>query len=130
MILTLLEMRPLSELDWPSLGWVMLLLGLTMACLRVKARFASIAEHGKAAELLAHVIVVYFGLGMLTFGVTAALRATFPVPGGVAWQGPIAVIGGIAAMTIGGCTLAEHVVSIVRERRRVMATAAVPAPQE
>lgn len=107
----------LIGLDWPSIGWVALLALLTWACLAVKSRYSVIAECGRGPALLANVVIGYFSIGMLTFGVTAAARAHFPVPGGTAWDGAVAVIGGIAAVTIGGCTLLEHAVT-VRARQR------------
>jgi hypothetical protein len=121
----LLEIPAWSSLDWPSLGWVLVLAGLTAACLRVKARFPEIAAAGKLPAALAHVVVGYFSVGMMAFGVTAATNAYFPVPGGSAWEGSIAVVGGIAALTIGSCTLLEHVARVRVAGRQAAATPAV-----
>jgi hypothetical protein len=107
----------IAAVDWPSLGWTALLGVLTAACLTVRVRFRQIAAAGRAAEILAHVVVGYFGVGMALFGGAAALHARFPVPGGVAWEGPIAVIGGIAALVIGSTTLYEHLVEVLAVRR-------------
>src|SRR5437870_5302661 len=89
------------NLDWPSLAWAAILGGLTFACLRVKSRFPAISEQGALARVLAHLVIGYFSIGMTAFGAFAAFNAEFPVPGGAAWTGPVAVIGGFAAITIG-----------------------------
>lgn len=108
-------------LDWPSVAWAAILAGLTLACLSIKARYPTIAELGIAARVLAHVVIGYFSLGMLAFGASALVRSYFPVPGGAAWEGPVAILGGIAAMTIGGCTLAEHALQVRALRRTPVA---------
>lgn len=108
---------PLQLVDWPSLGWVALIGSLTFACLTVKSRFEHVSRMGRFPELLAHVVIGYFGLGMTAFGGWAAATATFPVPGGHAWEGPVAVAGGLAALTIGSCTLAEHLMQVRAMRR-------------
>jgi hypothetical protein len=99
---------PLALIDWPSLGWVALIAAVSFATLTVKARYASIHEMGRGAQWLAHLTVGYFGLGMATFGSWSVANAYFPVPGGAGWEGGLAMIGGLAAFTIGGCTLSEH----------------------
>jgi hypothetical protein len=108
----------LASLDWPSLAWVLILAGLTMACLRVKARFPEIAAAGRVPAVLAHVVIGYFGVAMSAFGLSATTSAYFPVPGGAAWEGPVAVVGGMAAFTIGACTLLEHLVRVRSARGR------------
>ena len=115
-----------SGLDVGSIAWVCLLGALTYSCLRVNARFEAVAEAGRGAELLAHVVMGYFSLGMLAFGAAAAVNARFPVPGGAAWEGPVAVLGGLAAFTIGCCSAIEHV-RLVRVRRAALATVAIDA---
>jgi hypothetical protein len=107
-----LSSTPTIVLDWPSLAWTTILAGLTFSCLAIKARFAWIAQQGALARALAHVVIGYFGLGMMIFGASAAARGRFPVPGGAAWEGPIAIVGGLAALVIGSTTLAEHVLSV------------------
>ena len=69
------------------------------------------------ARTLAHVVIGYFGMGMMAFGASAAARAHFPVPGGAAWEGPIAVVGGLAALVIGSATLVEHCVTVRATRQ-------------
>jgi len=108
--------------DWPSLGWTAMLGVLTAACLTVRARFRQIAATGRAAEVLAHVVVGYFALGLTLFGAMAAMRARFPVPGGTAWEGPVAVIGGIAALVLGATTIYEHLANVLAFRREASAS--------
>lgn len=117
-------------LDWSSIGWALLLTGLTLAALAIKARYPAIAEQGRAARALAHLLVGYFGTGMVLLGAHAALTSTFPVPGGAAWEGPVAIAGGLAAMTIGGSTLLEHVLCVARLRRETSTPEAVTASAE
>ena len=121
-----LNNAPTLVLDWPSIAWTTLLAGLTFACLAVKARFPSIAEQGAVARVLAHVLIGYFGLGMMTFGAAAAARGRFPVPGGAAWEGSIAIVGGLAAFVIGSTTLVEHLVAMKATHREAQ-SAPVPA---
>ena len=109
MPLLLATATPAALIDWPSVGWTALLAVLTFTCLTVKARFRQVTRAGRVATVLGHVAVGYFGVGMVVFGGMAAFEGTFPVPGGVAWEGPVAVIGGIAALVIGATTLYEHV---------------------
>lgn len=103
---------PLILLDWASIAWAAVLAGLTLSALTVKSRFRNIAEHGAGARVLAHALIGYFSFGMMAFGASAAASARFPVPGGAAWEGPIAVAGGAAALIIGTVTLVEHVVQV------------------
>ena len=104
-------------LDWPSIAWTLILAGLTFSALAIKSRFAAIAEQGAAARVLAHVLIGYFGLGMMTFGAAAAARGRFPVPGGAAWEGTVAIVGGLAAFVIGSTTLVEHLVAMKASHR-------------
>jgi hypothetical protein len=117
MTLLLADTSFAALVDWPSLGWTALLAVLTFTCLTVRARFRQVAAAGRVAEVLGHVVVGYFSLGMSLFGGFAAAQAYFPVPGGVAWEGPVAVIGGLAALTIGATTLYEHVLNVVAMHR-------------
>lgn len=118
MTLALAVPSALAHVDWSSLSWVVLIAALTLACLTVKKRFESIAESGRAAEVLAHVVVAYFSLGMALYGASAVVRGYFPVPGGAGWEGGVAVIGGMAAFLIGATTLYEHVASVVHAREQ------------
>ncbi len=99
----------LANVDWSSLCWVVMLACITAAVMWVKSAYARIADMGPVPRVLAHVTIGYFGVGMTAFGVVSALRGSLPVPGGVAWEGAVAVIGGLAALVIGASTLAEHV---------------------
>jgi hypothetical protein len=108
---------PLLLVDWPSLGWVALIAALTFATLTVKARYDRISEMGRAARALAHVTIGYFGVGMTLFGAWSAVNAHFPVPGGAGWEGGLAIVGGLAAVTIGSCTLGEHAVRVAGRGR-------------
>jgi len=121
MTLLLANTTAVGLVDWPSLGWTALLGILTFTCLTVHARFRHVAAAGRVAEALGHVVVGYFSLGMLLFGGMAAFQAYFPVPGGVAWEGPVAVIGGIAALVIGGTTATEHVITVIAMRHEAAA---------
>lgn len=112
-----LSNAPTIVLDWPSIAWTLILAGLTFSALAIKSRFASIAEQGAVARVLAHVLIGYFGLGMMTFGASAAARGTFPVPGGSAWEGTVAIVGGLAAFVIGSTTLVEHLVAMRASHR-------------
>lgn len=114
-----------SHLDLSSIAWVCVLGALTFACLRVRAKFDVVAASGRVSEMLAHVVIAYFSLGMLAFGASAAVTARFPVPGGSAWEGPVAVIGGLAAFTIGCCSAVEHAL-LVRARRRAESPVVAP----
>ena len=107
-----LSSTPGFVLDWPSLAWTAILAGLTFSCLAIKSRFSWISEQGAFARTLAHVVIGYFGMGMMAFGASAAARGHFPVPGGAAWEGPVAIVGGIAAFVIGTTTLVEHCVAV------------------
>lgn len=113
-------------LDYQSIAWVALIGLLTYACLAVKSRYARIADAGRVPAALANVIIAYFSIAMFTFGATATARASFPVPGGMAWEGTVAVIGGAAAMVIGACTALEHALAL-RARRRELAAAPASA---
>ena len=124
--MTLATASPLALMDWPSLAWIALIATLTFATLIVKARYGRIHEMGKAAQRLAHVTIGYFGLGMVAFGSWSAVNAYFPVPGGNGWEGGLAIVGGLAALTIGSCTLGEHALQ-VRALSREPVTAAVEA---
>ena len=115
----------IALVDWPSLTWIALLAALSLACLTVKARFERIAESGRLAEVLAHVAVGYFGVGLVLFGATSAFQAWFPVPGGAAWEGGVAVLGGLAAVTIGATTLFEHLANVVQIRHAAREPVAV-----
>jgi hypothetical protein len=106
----------LLVIDWPSILWALVLAGLTGTALSIKSRYPAIARAGAPARVLAHVVIGYFGLGMTSFGAWCAVQARFPVPGGAAWTGPVAIVGGLAAATIGTCTLVEHVVRVARLR--------------
>ena len=119
----LASFSPYAQIDWASISWTLLLGGLTIAALAVEERFETIAMNGRIAALLGHVVIGYFSFGMLLFGAWSAGRATFPVPGGQAWEGPVAVIGGISAMTIGACTLLKHAATV-----RVMREASATVP--
>ena len=110
--MTTLSSTPGLVLDWPSLAWTTVLAGLTFACLAIKSRFAWIAEQGAAARVLAHVLIGYFSMGMMVFGASAAARGRFPVPGGAAWEGTVAIVGGLAAFVIGTTTLVEHLATV------------------
>lgn len=112
-----LSSTPTMVIDWPSLAWTAILAGLTFSCLAIKSRFAWIAEQGTFARVLAHVVIGYFGMGMMMFGASAAARGRFPVPGGAAWEGPIALVGGLAAFVIGTTTLVEHVLAVRASQR-------------
>lgn len=120
----LINSAPSLAFDWPSLAWATILAGLTFSCLAIKSRFAQVAAQGAVASALAHLVIGYFGLGMMAFGAMAAARAHFPVPGGAAWEGPVAVLGGIAAFVIGSTTLVEHVVQVRAARRESVETRA------
>lgn len=124
--MTLATASPLALMDWTSLGWIALIAAITFATLTVKARYGQIHEMGKAAQRLAHLTIGYFGLGMAAFGSWSAVNAYFPVPGGAGWEGGLAIIGGLAALTIGGCTLGEHAMQ-VRALGREAAVATVEA---
>jgi hypothetical protein len=115
MLPLLASASPVALIDWPSVGWTALLAVITFTCLCVKARFRQVAQAGRVAAVLGHVVIGYFGVGMVIFGGMAAFEATFPVPGGVAWEGPVAVIGGVAALLIGATTLYEHVAQTLFE---------------
>lgn len=101
-----------ASFDWASPAWALLLAAITATCLVILRKFPRIAESGAAARVVAHVAIGYFGFGMLAFGVSSAVSRSLPVPGGVAWEGGVAVIGGIAACVIGGSTLVEHAVQV------------------
>jgi hypothetical protein len=116
----LINSAPSFAFDWPSLAWTTILAGLTFSCLAIKARFAQVAAQGAVATAIAHMVIGYFGLGMMLFGASSAARAHFPVPGGAAWEGPIAVIGGIAAFVIGSTTLVEHALQVRAARREAV----------
>lgn len=116
----------LVTVDWSSIAWALLLSGLTLAAIAIKARYPAIAEKGPVARALAHALIGYFGLGMTLLGLHAAAFASFPVPGGAAWEGTVAVTGGLAATTIGACTLLEHLLCVAK-LRRLRATAEVTA---
>ena len=118
----LINSAPSLVFDWPSLAWTTILAGLTFSCLAIKSRFAQVAAQGAAARALAHVVIGYFGLGMMLFGASSAARAHFPVPGGAAWEGPVAVLGGMAAFVIGSTTLVEHLVQVRAARREMVAS--------
>ena len=98
-----------AALDWPSLGWAALLLGITFAVLAVKARYPVVAKLGLVPRVIAHACVGYYGVGMAALGMSAVASGHMPVPGGAAWDGPIAIIGGFAALVAGSITLGEHV---------------------
>ena len=105
--------------DWPSLAWTAILGGLTFSCLAIEKKFDRIAEMGAGARVVGHALIGYFGFGMSAFGVWCVTSARFPVPGGAAWNGPIAVVGGLAACVIGTTTLVQHCVRVragLRER--------------
>lgn len=114
----------LERMDWASLGWAALLAAITVACLAIQRNYARIAEMGRAARIVAHMAIGYFGLGMLAFGAVSAATRSLPVPGGIAWEGGVAVIGGLAACVIGGTTLIEHAVRVAAQHR----TEQVPVP--
>lgn len=107
----------LQLVDWPSIAWVALIAALTFAVMTVKSRYPKVAEMGTAARVLAHVSIGYFGLAMTAFGSWSAYHAYFPVPGGTGWDGALGIAGGLAALTIGGCTLGEHALQVAGSRR-------------
>lgn len=111
-------------IDWASAGWALLIACITAACLAIKSRYERIAAQGRWEALFANLTIGYFGLGMAAFGAVSALRAHLPVPGGIAWEGPVAVMGGVAAFVVGATTLAEHAVGLARRR----SAALQPAP--
>ena len=119
-------LSPLLLLDWPSLAWVVLIGALTFATFTVKSRYQRLHEMGAIPRTLAHVSIGYFGLGMTAYGAWSAFHAYFPVPGGFAWEGGLAVLGGLSALTVGTCTLGEHVVQVATLRRAEQGEA-VPA---
>jgi hypothetical protein len=106
-----------ADFDVASLCWGLLLACITAACLWIQRRYPSIAGMGPSARVVAHVAIGYFGFGMMAFGAASAATRTLPVPGGTAWEGGVAVIGGLAACLIGGTTLIEHVVQVAALRR-------------
>lgn len=110
--MTLATASPLDLVDWPSLGWITLIATLTFATLTVKARYAVIHEMGRGPQWLAHVTIGYFGIAMSAFGLWSAVTRYFPVPGHAGWEGGLAIVGGLAALTIGACTLGEHAVQV------------------
>lgn len=119
----------LNRLDWQSIGVVAGFAGFGLASLTVKHCYQSIASGGRVPMLFAHVVVANFGIGMFAFGAWATLHRYFPLPGGPGWEGGIAVVGGIAAMTAGGCTLVDHFVKLratSREPIAVLQEAGVP----
>lgn len=126
-------MEPTTELfagggiDWASAAWALLIAGITAACLAIKSRYERIAAQGRWEALFANLTIGYFGLAMAAFGAVSALRAHLPVPGGVAWEGPVAVMGGLAAFVVGTTTLAEHAVGVARRRAATLQPARIGA---
>lgn len=106
-----------AGLDLASLGWGLLLATITGACLWIQRKYPRIAGMGAAARVVAHVTIGYFSFGMMAFGAAAAARQSLPVPGGLAWEGGVAVIGGLAACIIGGTTLIEHAMQVAAMHR-------------
>jgi len=115
-----------GNIDWPSLAWAMLLFGITLAVLAIKARYPAIARMGSFARITAHACIGYFGVGMVALGLSAIANGSLPVPGGVAWDGNVAIVGGFAALVAGSITLGEHVAQSWAIHR---APASEPEPQ-
>jgi hypothetical protein len=101
-----------TGIDWASITWVTILAGITFSCLAIKTHYARIAEQGAVERFMAHAVIGYFGIGMILYGASAAASEHFVVPGGAAWNGSIAVLGGISAFVIGSTTLLEHAVRV------------------
>ena len=116
-------------LDWQSICWALLLACITLACLWIQRRYPAIHRMGRGARILANLTIGYFGAGMLAFGAFSAATRCLPVPGGVAWEGGVALLGGLAACLIGGTTLVEHAVNVAAlHRGEALVPAASSAP--
>ena len=125
--MTLALTTPLRLVDWPSIGWVALIGALTFAVMVVKARYPKFQHLGPAVRTLAHVSIGYFSVAMMGFGAWSAFHSYFPVPGGTGWDGTLGLVGGLAALTVGGCTLAEHALQVAALRRAGSDAQAQPA---
>ena len=112
-----------GSLDWPSLAWAAVLMGITLAVLAIKSRYVQIADMGLLARVSAHSCIGYFSVGMIALGMTSIGSGELPVPGGTPWTGGVAIIGGFAALVAGSITLGEHVAQVVALQR-------VPVAQE
>lgn len=123
---TTMTTEGMNAWDWASISWALVIAIITLACTWVQKNYARLAESGAAARVLMHVVIGYFGFGMLAFGAFAAATRTLPVPGGLAWEGGVAVIGGLAACVIGGTTLIEHAAHVAAHRREANRLAEVP----